>query len=84
MNKLGGGITSYDVTQSSEMRLFSGGLRNTPSQSDRLEMAKSSTFSDHHDFLNYERGTISRSRNIFNQYLNYQYMYGGMRNYAER
>ena len=84
MNKTGGGITSYTTFTSSEMRLFNGGLRNLPQKADRLEINKHETFADHHDFLNYERGSITRTRSPFTQYLLYQQFFGGAKTYAYR
>ena len=61
------------------MRLFKGGLRNAPTGESRLEFNKHSNGHDEHDNLNYSRGTISRSRSTFNQFLDYHQFYGGIR-----
>ena len=81
MNKAGSGITSVNSFQSDEMRLFRGGLRNVPDGTNRMEIGKANNFWDGHDFLNYERGSISHSRSLFNQHFNYHYMYGGARKF---
>ena len=79
MNIQGSGLTSYNSTYSNEMRLFQGGLKNMTMNSTRLEQGKMNHFHDSHDFLNYERGTICRSRSPNNQFLDFQTMYGGFR-----
>ena len=74
-------MTSFTTSNSNEMRLFGGGLKNVQKGAYRLEMNKYNNMYDHHDFLNYERGTICRSRSPYNQYLDYHAMYGGARNF---
>ena len=84
MNIQGSGITSLTTSYSNEMRLFTGGLRHAVHGANRLEMGKNSNMADHHDKLNYERGTISRSRSSFNQYAKFQFGFGGIHKYAHR
>ena len=84
MNFPGSGISTITTSQSNEMRLFKGGLRHAINGADRLEAGKNSNLHDHHDKLNYERGTISRSRSVYNQFGKFQYFFGGAHNYGHR
>ena len=76
MEKSGSGVTYFKTSKSDEMQLFKGGLRSVPYGQPRLEFGRN--FADnHHDVLDYERGTIIHTRSPVTKLFDYHFMYGG-------
>jgi hypothetical protein len=80
MEKKGSGVTYYKTSHSDEMQIFKGGLRAPTTGQIRLELGKDQV-DNHHEILEYERGTIMHSRNPNSRMLNFHYLYGGVQKY---
>ena len=78
MNKVGSGVTHINLFHNDEMKTFTGGLRASTNIIFENNSSKAYT---HHDKLSYERGTIIHSRSPATQYMNFHYMYGGIRTF---
>lgn len=82
MNKLGGGIIHNNVSTSSEMKLFDGGLRNVRRFEWKNHHLSKNSPRDTHDAPSYERGMIIHARSPHNQHLNWHHSFGGFYNWA--
>lgn len=78
MNIKGSGVTYYKDFHSDELRLFNGGLRNVANGQNQLEYGRK-TPKEHEDFITYSRGLVIHSRSPYTQFMNYHYMYGGIK-----
>eukprot|EP01016_Furgasonia_blochmanni_P036340 TRINITY_DN4143_c0_g1_i1.p1 TRINITY_DN4143_c0_g1~~TRINITY_DN4143_c0_g1_i1.p1 ORF type:complete len:175 (+),score=57.57 TRINITY_DN4143_c0_g1_i1:68-592(+) len=79
MNVPGGGLTHVNEFHSDEMRIFRAGLRHSNNTIVHDDIDRS--VRAYHDKMNYERGFIQHSRSPSNQYVNFHFMYGGLKKY---
>mmetsp|Transcript_7441 Transcript_7441/g.1000 ORF Transcript_7441/g.1000 Transcript_7441/m.1000 type:complete len:89 (+) Transcript_7441:73-339(+) len=82
MNIKGGGISYVNDFQAEDMKVFRAGLKNVPLHQAQLMKGTKRSVREYHDKMNYERGFIQHSRSNANQYINFHFMYGGIRKYV--
>jgi len=82
MNVRGGGIAHINDFHSDEMRIFKAGLRHVPAGQGKLTYDTTNYVRNYHDKFSYERGFITHSRSLSNQYFNFHFMYGGFKKYV--
>ena len=59
------------------MKLFAGGLRNTKEHANKLVYGARANGRNYHDWMSYERGSVSHARSVNTQYQNFHHSYGG-------
>ena len=78
MNQKGGGLIHNTTYNSTEMKMFNGGLRHVRAAESRNIHNSFQNVRDWHDSMSYERGFIIHARSPHNQMLNFHFGYGGM------
>ena len=61
--------------------MFRGGIRHYPEYNEKLIYGTRDTPMAYHDKIDYERGLVIHSRSNANQFVNFHYMYGGLKTY---